>query len=343
MPMKFIAYHVKGLGELVQTEILEKVEAKILGRSEKYIVFATRESSIPELLELRTPDDVHLLLLQKDFEERPENDQVIQRFPVERLDEAESLLNSLRDSGEDFSLTVSKYMNDRIGKDGIEENLAEIISRETGRKFSENSGFDLRIHVEENRVLISCRLSKKPLYFRDYYQEGRKGSLKTSIAAALIEIAGPESGEKLVDNFCGAGTILCEAAARGLEISGGDIDREAVQVARKNLGEVDAESTSKVKRLNAASTDKPDNCFDITVSNFPWGKQVDINSVKLYSQAMEEYSRILKVEARLVVLGKHPELAEKYIRKNFPEHEVETFQLGFLGQKPSVTYAEKIS
>ncbi|MFB6115850.1 MAG: TRM11 family methyltransferase, partial [Candidatus Nanohalobium sp.] len=240
-----------------------------------------------------------------------------------------------------FSLTTSKYRNENVDMEVFEDKVSETLEKSTGASFEESrhSNFDIRVHFEEENMLVSVRLTEKPLYFREYWQQGRKGSLKTSIAAGLCRIADIEEGNKLVDNFCGAGTILCEAEVQGAEVSGGDIDREAVQCTRENLKELDGEAANRVKKLNATLTSQPDNYFDIAVSNFPWGDQVDLNAVELYSEAIREYSRILKDDGKIVILGKHPDLAEKYLRKNFTDHEIESFQLGFLGQNPTVTCA----
>jgi 23S rRNA G2445 N2-methylase RlmL len=340
--MKFLAYLTKGLKDIAKEEILEKVsEAEIERSSEKYLVFSAEESSIEHILDLRTVDDAHILLNFKQFEEKPDVEKAIENFPIEDITETRKLIEGFRSVDDVFSLTNSKYRNGSIDLELLEQNLSETLENSTEYDFVDNqhSNFDIRTHFEKKNMLVSVRLTEKPLYFRDYWQKGRKGSLKTSIAAALTAVARPSEKHKLVDNFCGAGTILCEAEVQGAEVSGGDIDREAVQCTRGNLKELDAEAANRVKKIDAASTSQPDDYFDIAVSNFPWGDQVDLNAVELYSEAIEEYARILKEDSRIVILGKHPDLAKKYLRKNFPDHDINRFQLGFLGQNPTVTYA----
>jgi 23S rRNA G2445 N2-methylase RlmL len=339
--MKVIAFLTKGLKDTATSEIREKITGAEINRSsDKYVIFNTSETRIDDLKNLRTVDDVQLLLKFEEIEDFS-SENIIGKFPETDFLEKVDIIEKGRDTGDNFSLTCSKYMND-ADLEEIESGLAEKISNLTGRSFTSGreSKLDLRMHLEENNLIFALRLSEKPLYFRDYWEEGRKGSLKTSIAAALCRVAEPEKGAKLVDNFCGAGTILCEASEQGLNPAGGDIDREAVKTARKNISNIDPDLQNQVKKLDATDTDQPDSYYDIAVSNLPWGKQVELNETELYRKSIKEYSRILKDDGKIVLLGKNPKLAEKYLKKNFANHSIKSFQLGFLGQTPSVTYAE---
>lgn len=340
--MKFLAYLTKGLNDVAKKEILSKIpEASIEEKSKKYLIFKADESCITDITSLKTVDDAHILLKFKNFDEVPGTETIVESFPDESLAWARNTIEEFRDLEDDFSITISKYKNNTADLDRIEQEVSDHIEKSTGANYLQDShsNFDIRIHLEKKNLLVSARLTEKPLYFRDYWKQGRKGSLKTSVAAALCNVPNISEGDKLVDNFCGAGTILCEGSIQGADVYGGDIDRDAVQCARKNLQEVSKESLSQVKRLDATSTDHPDNYFDVAVSNFPWGHQVDINAVKLYSKAIEEYSRILKKNGEIVILGDHPELAEKYLKKHFEQPRIEKFQLGFLGQTPTVIHA----
>lgn len=328
--------------DIAEEEIREVVpEAEIECSSEKYLIFSAEERSIESILNLKTVDDAHILLDFRELENKPDAEEVTEVFQVEEVRKAKKFIESFRSVDDVFSLATSKYRNEKIDLELLEMKVSETLEKSMDAKLVENhhSNFDIRIHLEEENILFSVRLTEKPLYFRSYWQEGRKGSLKTSIAAALVKLADPSPEDKLVDNFCGAGTILCEGAFQVAKVSGGDIDREAVQCTRKNLKELDAEAANRVKKLDATSNSQPDDYFDVAVSNLPWGDQIDLKAVELYSEAIKEYSRILKDSGRAVILGNHPDLAEKHLRKNFPNHEVERIELGFLGQTPTITFA----
>lgn len=341
--MRFLGYITKGLGKVSKKEIIDCIpEVEISRESDKYIIFDCKRKEVEKTLKFKTLDDVHKLLSFQEHDSKPDDKLIVQEFPFSELEEARELIASLREVDETFSLTVSRYRNSKVDLDKLEKDLANHISRKTGWSYSgdDHSNFDIRVHIEFKNVLVSARLGEKPLYYRSYRECGRQGALRPSIAAALCKLANPEQGDKLVDNFCGAGTILCEGKLQGLEPFGGDIDNEAVECAHTNLRELSPESIRQVKVLDAKSTDWPDNYFDLAVSNLPWGKQVSLNAVELYSNSISEYGRILKDQGKIVLLCKKPDLAGKHLKKNFPDYQIGRLRLGFLGQKPWLIYAQ---
>lgn len=340
--MKFLAYITKGLDRLVRHEILEHgSEVTIQTVSDKYVVFEAPKDSIQRLLDLKTVDDIHLLLEFKEYDEKPDTDRVMGDFPFDDLFKAVEVVRSIRDINDTISVTTSRYKNDLVDKQEIKKELGARTASQLSREFTEqdHSNFDIRVHVEKSNLITSVRLTEKPLYYRTYKIHGREGSLKPSIAAALVWLTDPDPGDRLVDNFCGVGTILCEGVLQGLEPYGGDIDEEAVRYASAHLRSFSREWVSNVWSLDATASTLPDGYYDLAVSNVPWGEQIDLNAVELYSQAIPEYARILKDDAPIVLLGPKPDLVEKHLKKNFPNHNVGQFRLGFLGQRPWVNFA----
>ena len=337
--MRYLFYLTKGLENTAEREITEKLENfTVFEKTQKYIIGET-EDSLSKVTGLKTVDDAHILLKKHDFPQRASTGQVLELFQGKDLENADSQISSLRDTGNSFSITTSKYKNNEANLSKLNSGLKSEIIKKTGKEYKKDnrdSKLDIRAHLEENGAIYSVRVTEKPLYFRDYRECGRKGSLKTSIAAGLVKMSEPQPDQKLVDNFAGAGTILCESKLQGLEVYGGDIERDAVKCARKNLSNISGEAANRVKKLDAKKSKHPDNYFDLAVSNLPWGKHVDLSSVELYSKTFEQYKRILKDSGKLVILCDNTDLAKKHIRKNFTHHTVSTEKLGFLGQTPTV-------
>lgn len=337
--MKFICYITKGLKDICIQEISDKTSnSDILLEEEKYIIFESK-TKLSELTQLATIDDLHLLINFEKVKNSKFNE-VLNNLDHNRLNNYLTRIEKFRNTGNRYSLTKSKY-NSKADLDEFERILSENIQRITGRNYvkNEESDLDFRLHIDNNKLILSVRISRKPLYYRDYREEGRKGSLRPSIAAAMHKLAGTKEGDNFVDNFCGSGTIICEGVRAGGRPSGGDIDREAVKVARKNLRNI-SDNINQIKKLDARDTDQPDSYYDVAISNLPWGKQIDINEVDTYSKSISEFKRILKDEGRLVILGNNKKLAEKHVRKNFPNHQIKSFRLGFLGQQPVITVAK---
>lgn len=70
------------------------------------------------------------------------------------------------------------------------------------------------------------------------YADRKKGMLPPKVARIMINLAcgrNPNPEAAVFDPFCGSGTILMEAAARGLEVIGSDLDAEAVEGSLENL------------------------------------------------------------------------------------------------------------
>ncbi|MCA9574222.1 MAG: hypothetical protein R3B40_04565 [Polyangiales bacterium] len=71
-----------------------------------------------------------------------------------------------------------------------------------------------RIHVDalENRFHVTVDTSGEPLYRRGYRLATGKAPLRPDLARALVLVSGWDRATPLGDPFCGAGTVLVEAA-----------------------------------------------------------------------------------------------------------------------------------
>lgn len=341
---EFVCYGTKGLISVTRQEVEERLPgARILPSStEKYLIFSAKIDSLKSLLQLRSANDVHCLLLQKDTDAPITEEDILQAFPIEALSAAESFIRRFRTVDDTFSITLSKHKNENVNLESLRKHLVELVSAHTQRRYTEreHESFDIRLNVEESRVVVSCRIASEALHLRSYKVRGGEGALKPPIAASLILLARPRKGERLVDDFCGTGTILCEGLLQGLDVYGGDIVEERVAGAQANVGNINGPVRSHVKVLDATKSPWPTAHFDLAVSNLPWDKQVEMESVVgTYSGAIREYARILKSDGRLVLLLKKADLAVKHVKLNFPGHRIEQIRIGFLGQTPWVILA----
>ncbi|MDR0683506.1 MAG: class I SAM-dependent RNA methyltransferase [Spirochaetaceae bacterium] len=79
----------------------------------------------------------------------------------------------------------------------------------------------LRVHLEKNRVQILLDLCGKPLFRRGYRLEGGAAPLRESTAAALLLQTLWRRKHPLYDPFCGAGTVVIEAALYAWDVAPG--------------------------------------------------------------------------------------------------------------------------
>ena len=127
-------------------------------------------------------------------------------FPVAKATSVKSRLFSKSDCQK----IVKKAVVDRLkGKYHIEW------FKETEEKFP------IHINILKDIAVLSIDTSGRGLNKRGYRAEGNEASIKETLAAALVLLSGWRRDKKLIDPFCGSGTILIEAAMFGLDIKPG--------------------------------------------------------------------------------------------------------------------------
>ncbi|MBX9626814.1 MAG: RNA methyltransferase [Gemmataceae bacterium] len=186
-----------------------------------------------------------------------------------------------------------------------------------GWQFSnENAWLEVWLTIKSKTAVCGVRLTDRTMRHRTYKTEHIAASLRPTVAAAMVRLAGVGPGMTVLDPMCGAGTILAEALhvanlRRGdpVRVLGGDIDPNAVFVARQNLEKLGPVSVSRWDAtdlpLEAASVDR-------IVCNPPFGKQLEKpeDIPPLYEAAAAEWNRVLKPGGRAVLLAmEHDDLA----------------------------------
>jgi tRNA G10 N-methylase Trm11 len=158
------------------------------------------------------------------------------------------------------------------------------------------------LEYQRTHFISGLRLSDKSMRQRG---EGRTierhGALRPVIAAAMVHLAGGKPG-LLLDPCCGTGTILSEALSAGWDVSGSDIDPEAVLIARANVPEATGHQADALKLPHANAS------FDAVVSNLPFGKQfrVETDARRWHSRALTEATRVTRPGGRVVFLVPPP-------------------------------------
>jgi putative N6-adenine-specific DNA methylase len=67
-------------------------------------------------------------------------------------------------------------------------------------------------HLAAGRCMLSFDTSGKSLHKRGYRESGHPAPLKETLAAAILQLAGYDGSEALLDPMCGSGTLAIEAA-----------------------------------------------------------------------------------------------------------------------------------
>lgn len=336
--MKYIAFVTKGLEQISEEEIKALNDVTILSTKQKIIEFEYI-GDIGNLKTFRTVDDVgiyiseisthKLLKLKLDTE-------------LGEIRKATDALRQFRDIGKNFSITISKYKSKDIKEEDLKQILSEYLSSNLNFSYTplDHSNLDIRINISEENCLITVKVFSRSLFHRDYEHETQLGSIRSTIASSMLyELMKDNKNLKVIDNFCGSGTFLCEALIMGNEIYGNDIDKSAVDITIKNLNKI-KKGGYQITNVDASKTKWKGDCFDIAVSNFPWDKQIKVDKMgELVDNSLKEYSRILKRESKIGIITTKPDLVVKYLRKYFVIKNIEKFRIGYLGQVPTIVLA----
>lgn len=232
-----------------------------------------------------------------------------------------------------FSVTANFVGKRNYSAPEIKAAIAAGITALYGWAYTEDDAgvINLRLFLEHERGYVGLRLGAAPLHRRPYKQDNLPGSLKPTIAAAMLAIAGVPPAESVLDPFCGAGTILIEAAQAGAFAYGGDSDPQALAAARQNADRAGVSLT--LEPWDARSLPLEDRSVPLVVTNFPWGRQVAVDDEleNFYRQACAEISRVLTGNGQVVALTSLPHLLRFDQR-----HPVFQTEISLFGQTPSI-------
>ena len=177
----------------------------------------------------------------------------------------------------------------------------------------ENAAVEVWLTIAGKQAVCGLRLSDRTMRHRPYKQEHLPASLRPTVAAAMMRLAGVAPGNIILDPMCGVGTILAEAAelakqrrAGRITLWGGDLERPALAAAAVNLKpfhpDLLAHWDARRMPLPAASVDR-------VVSNPPFGRQLGEPEAiaALYRRVVGECDRVLKPGGRATFLVGDPE------------------------------------
>jgi len=177
------------------------------------------------------------------------------------------------------------------------------------RLVEDNAHLELWVSLVGSLLVVGVRMSDVTMRQRDARagsgrREHRPAALKPTIAYAMVALSGPRDDDVFLDPMCGSGTILIERAqtCRYRLLLGGDIDPEAVQTTRENVGP--RFKPIKIRQWDATSLPLEDRSISALVTNMPFGKQIgsrEENRTR-YPELLAEWSRILKANGSMVLL-----------------------------------------
>lgn len=189
------------------------------------------------------------------------------------------------------------------------------------------------VEYRRSRIVAGLRLSDERMRQHGGRVEQRRGALRPTVAAAMVEQAGKGLGV-LLDPCCGSGTILAEALAHGWRAIGRDIDPGAVKAALSNAPD------AEIAEGDARHLDLADASVGAVVTNLPFGRQFKVGA------SMDDWLRQVTAELARVTL---PTCRVVLLAPNIPKHVtppvlrlVNRIRLRLLGMSTSIWTYERL-
>jgi 23S rRNA G2445 N2-methylase RlmL len=311
-----------GLEEVAGEEIARELSGEVKKTGRGFVVF--RVPQIDEgLLRLRTVEDVFLLAWGTDqLTYRAEDLFRIRRW-TEREPDWPNLLRihhavRPKPKGRPTYHLVAQmeghhgYLR-RDARKALREGLVGVFPA-SWRPAEENAAVEVWLTIDGATAVCGLRLSDRTMRHRTYKLEHRPASLRPTVAAAMVRLAGIRPEHVVVDPMCGAGTLLAEhlAAVRAVRgehrpALGGDRDFGAVRAASVNLRRV---GLAFILQWDARRLPLADGCLDRVLTNPPFGRQLETPQAvgPLYRAMISEYHRVLRPGGRAVLLASEARL-----------------------------------
>jgi tRNA G10 N-methylase Trm11 len=305
---RLIAFAVPGLAAPLAAELRSMAGVSIEstgtdGRA-AVVLFTADRSALRQVLTSRLAEDI---LVEAGRTLRSEGDQA--RWIADRLWRAGRVRRALAARAEltgparqraTFRVIARVLQERSFLRTDLRRQLTDAIQRQQPQwRFADPA--DIEVWVTEylpGQIVAGLRVSDVRMRQHDGRKVERSGSLRPTVAAAMVRLAGHPDGI-LADPCCGSGTILVEATSAGWQAEGIDIDPQAVSIARKNAPGIQV-SQGDARRLEL------DNCsVRACVSNLPFGKQYTVGQdmSSWLSSALSEIARVTRPGGRVVLLA----------------------------------------
>ncbi len=193
---------------------------------------------------------------------------------------------------DDFAVRARRYFSLRdISTKKIEEDLGRIISGKVNLKEPKNI---VRVGVAK-RIHVGIELYQ----FRRKNFEVRKAknfpisypiTMHPRFIRAMINLARVKKGDRIIDPFCGIGTVLIEAGLMDMIPFGSDLSEKMIKASEINLNKFGI--NAKLKRCDIGEIEGK---YDAVVTDPPYGRSSSTmgeNLKNLYERAFKKFSEI---------------------------------------------------
>ncbi len=151
----------------------------------------------------------------------------------------------------------------------------------------------------------------------DSWYESKLGSFADMVETRLaFEMLKPENGQKILDAGCGTGNFSCKLALKGCIVTGIDISRKMLGIAKSKATEFGAEID--FREMDIYKLDFPNEYFDAALS------MAAFEFVQFPERALNELFRVVKKGGNILAgtINGDSKWGELYLNKHIKEKSV---------------------
>ncbi|MBW3622767.1 MAG: RNA methyltransferase [Armatimonadetes bacterium] len=218
------------------------------------------------------------------------------------------------------------------------EDAVEQHSNGMWERVPENAALEVWVRADRAMAAIGVRLSGSEMRHRTYQEVLLPGSVKPTVAAAMVLLTRPSPDDVFLDPMCWNGTVLIERALAGRYalLLGGDSDPDALDATRANVGP--RHQPIRIETMSARRLPLETAYVDKIATALPLGRQVDDPDElpDFYRAAFLEFARVTKPGGRAVLLADVQGRWKDSLRR-MPEWNLrQTHRIELQGQRPTI-------
>lgn len=213
------------------------------------------------------------------------------------------------EAAETFRVTTERSGQHSFRAMDVQRLAGSAINQHYGTAVSlDNYDVNVRVDVYDRLCLVSVQQNREALDQRQKKVWQPRIALKTTLAYGMLQLCQLEEKTRLLDPFCGSGTILMEAATifPHLSIYGSDRREEAVTGVKENIRSLGQSAQIHIQQGDARdlAQNYPQNYFQAIVTNPPYGMHLgaEMNFSRLYLKFLRGAEQVLEPGGRLVLL-----------------------------------------
>ncbi|RAV14188.1 methyltransferase [Paenibacillus contaminans] len=335
--MNYFATVLPGLEDLSIEEIKDRCFEIVVTQKNRGKVFFTTTLDIEHLKRLRLVNNLYLVISELEVGSHrlhlhPLRDQVSRINLKPFLKKGTFYYVNASRKG---SQTYSRFEAANAAMEGIKK-------RYPSKRISMNRQPDVefRLDIEDSRGLFSLKLTHASYRFRRKDRRFSAASLLPTVAHAMVWLSTPVEEDVFIDPCCGSGTILWERLSYPFTyIGGGDIEHQALNVAKENLKDTLAEVTHWDARQLAFA----DASIDKVVTNLPFGRQISYGKEtnEINRAILIEITRVMKIQGKAIILTENwDEILQ--VAASLHLRLINAFPLSLKGLHPTIYVFERV-